>query len=113
MTRNWQCLRALLVTPGVGQGDQGVVEIERFGKILSLFGPMTEVDGFFQLVSYIFYHNSRFLFVDNTFKIESILKQKWFHGDMGAQECEAKLSNKKPGNYLTINTSLLLLTLVE
>eukprot|EP01102_Stenamoeba_stenopodia_P010580 TRINITY_DN3209_c0_g1_i2.p1 TRINITY_DN3209_c0_g1~~TRINITY_DN3209_c0_g1_i2.p1 ORF type:complete len:427 (+),score=59.12 TRINITY_DN3209_c0_g1_i2:90-1370(+) len=81
MTVNWQCLRALLVTSAVGQGDQGVIDIERFGKILSLFGPMSDIAGFFQL-------------------IESILKQKWFHGDMGAQECEAKLSNTKSGTYL-------------
>lgn len=75
IARYWQCLRALLVPSG------DVIDIERFGKILSLFGPMADIDGFFQL-------------------IESILKQKWFHGDMGAQECEVKLNKTKPGTYL-------------
>eukprot|EP01100_Stratorugosa_tubuloviscum_P013771 TRINITY_DN708_c0_g3_i1.p1 TRINITY_DN708_c0_g3~~TRINITY_DN708_c0_g3_i1.p1 ORF type:complete len:542 (+),score=245.95 TRINITY_DN708_c0_g3_i1:107-1732(+) len=84
----WNCLREIF-----GQKDNDpslknppmVVQIERFGRMVELFGPLTRSTG------------STPTFVDN---IVTLLRQLWFHGDISTNQAQALLTKEKKGTFL-------------
>jgi len=85
LSMQYYALFLLLVTNnsktiGSRVGDRAT--IERFGQILDWFGPIDSQQGMLN-------------------KIEAVLKEKWFHGDMDQKESESRLSTlSKDGSYL-------------
>jgi len=83
-----KCLEAVMAETTHTLRGTKVIRLETFGRILSLFGPLkTQVD---KTPDY-----KMFL------KIKSLLKEKWFHGDITGEEAETRLNAQpKPGYYL-------------
>jgi len=61
-------------------GTDEKVSIEQFSRILDWFGPMTGID-----------------ILD---RVENLLKQRWFHGEISSEDAEKKLSTQKKGTFL-------------
>eukprot|EP01089_Gocevia_fonbrunei_P023102 TRINITY_DN9593_c0_g1_i1.p1 TRINITY_DN9593_c0_g1~~TRINITY_DN9593_c0_g1_i1.p1 ORF type:complete len:568 (-),score=107.07 TRINITY_DN9593_c0_g1_i1:21-1724(-) len=78
--QNYRALKSLLVQSS-GPNMSDIVTIERFGQVLDWFGPINSSKGFLN-------------------KISSVLRQKWFHGDLNQTEAEARLSMVKTGGFL-------------
>jgi len=75
-----KCLEAVTLT-----GNNKTLDIERFGKILQWFGPLTSSN------------LNRSSFFD---RIESIIKNKWYHGELYSKEAEnILLSNNDKLRY--------------
>lgn len=66
-----------------------VVTLERFGHVLSWFGPLEVRSGAIE--------SSATTFLD---RILETLSQPWFHGDIERVPCEAALKDQTPGTYL-------------
>eukprot|EP01104_Vermistella_antarctica_P014036 TRINITY_DN4345_c0_g1_i1.p1 TRINITY_DN4345_c0_g1~~TRINITY_DN4345_c0_g1_i1.p1 ORF type:complete len:583 (+),score=95.87 TRINITY_DN4345_c0_g1_i1:118-1866(+) len=60
------------------------VSLERFGRILDWFGPIVDP-------------NRTFSFLD---KITGLLREPWFHGDVGTHEAESRLASQPVGTFL-------------
>ncbi|XP_049851659.1 dual specificity protein kinase shkC-like isoform X2 [Schistocerca gregaria] len=79
---NLKCLKALLLKKN---RSSDCVNIQDFGRILSLFGPIACPD-----------ENNR-TFLD---RIYHTLRNEWFHGDIDKDSAEALLSGKLPETFL-------------
>lgn len=66
-------------------GNKEAVSLDKFGKILSWFGPLIapnkKVQPMFQ-------------------KVYETLKENWFHGDINTQEAEERLKDREVGSFL-------------
>jgi len=62
-----------------------VVNLEKFGKVLAWFGPISVPE------------NRKILLLE---KITSLLKQSWFHGDVPTKVAESKLTAAREGTFL-------------
>lgn len=83
-----KCLRALIVEKARNrtEGGQEMVSLERFGKILSYFGPIDDPrtgNGYFILE-----------------RMRLMMINPWFHGDITTQEAQEKLSGKTGNTFL-------------
>jgi len=81
-TLPWRCLYVLVADKK--QNEEPVVHLEKFGQILNWFGPLKDPDGV-----------SRFLP-----RIQQILSQDWFQGNLDYDGAVHLLSAAKPGTYL-------------
>jgi len=87
---NMRCLRALLAEQPKAQGittstsEEGIVSVEKFGKILQLFGPIRDSTGRVTLLN----------------KVTSLLRKPWFHGDLSTQDAVARLTPQRVGTFL-------------
>jgi len=61
-----------------------IVKITRFGQVCAWFGPLQN-------------GNDTTVLLEN---ITSILKEKWFHGDLTQQEAEDRLGDQTKGTFL-------------
>eukprot|EP01095_Lingulamoeba_sp_RSL-Kostka_P012223 TRINITY_DN479_c0_g1_i2.p1 TRINITY_DN479_c0_g1~~TRINITY_DN479_c0_g1_i2.p1 ORF type:complete len:455 (-),score=155.91 TRINITY_DN479_c0_g1_i2:272-1636(-) len=61
-----------------------VVNIEKFGSVCAWFGPLSESNDPRSLLR----------------RMENILKQKWFHGDITTVEAEDRLTSQNKGTFL-------------
>ncbi len=75
-------LKTVMVEKDPYSGGE-TVHIERFGKITSLFGPIS--------------FNDPRHFLD---KVRSVLKQKWFHGNLSREQACDALKGMQPGSFL-------------
>jgi len=66
------------------QTEDRVVTMDRFGKVLSWFGPLVDLQ-------------YGVIILD---KIRLLLQKKWFHGDISTKDAEIRLMGKMPGAYL-------------
>lgn len=83
-----KCLKALIVEKARNrtEGGQEVVSLERFGKILSYFGPIDDPrtgNGYFILE-----------------RMRMMMYYPWFHGDITTKEAQEKLSGKTGNTFL-------------
>lgn len=87
---NFKCLKAVLAEEDQPRAvteigtDDALVSMERFGKVLSWFGPLVDL-------------HYGVIILD---KIRIILSKKWFHGNITTQDAEICLLSKGPGAYL-------------
>mmetsp|Transcript_16662 Transcript_16662/g.24878 ORF Transcript_16662/g.24878 Transcript_16662/m.24878 type:complete len:544 (+) Transcript_16662:58-1689(+) len=81
----FKCLKAMLVqAPKKKLGKKEIVNVVYFGKVLDWFGPFSpDADG-----------------QDMIHRVQNTLRQKWFHGDIGAAESEDKLRGQGVGAFL-------------
>eukprot|EP01102_Stenamoeba_stenopodia_P006404 TRINITY_DN1755_c0_g2_i1.p1 TRINITY_DN1755_c0_g2~~TRINITY_DN1755_c0_g2_i1.p1 ORF type:complete len:320 (+),score=100.47 TRINITY_DN1755_c0_g2_i1:887-1846(+) len=85
---HYECLKSILP---VKESDSTlrdpplIVNIDRFGHMLSLFGPLYNDP------------NAPSNFLE---KIKNCMKQPWFHGDITTSEAEKLLHSQKPGSFL-------------
>jgi serine/threonine protein kinase len=85
----WKALHAIVAEPDDDKtriDPPMVVNLERFGKVLSWFGPLEPRES-----------ASSFTILE---RVADALKQPWFHGDIARVRCEKSLSKKEPGTYL-------------
>jgi hypothetical protein len=79
-TLPFKCLHAVLVE----RKPEHIVTLERFGQVLRWFGPFRESDGRVRILQ----------------RIETLLKNSWFHGSIDYDDAVNKLRNKNPGTFL-------------
>eukprot|EP01087_Luapelamoeba_hula_P021694 TRINITY_DN762_c0_g1_i9.p1 TRINITY_DN762_c0_g1~~TRINITY_DN762_c0_g1_i9.p1 ORF type:complete len:1141 (+),score=200.87 TRINITY_DN762_c0_g1_i9:21-3443(+) len=81
--RNIVCLKEILCTRNKGRGGSYSVHIERFGQIVNCFGPLKPTT------------NKTILDT-----IRSILKKKWFHGDLSGHDAMKRIANAPMGTFI-------------
>lgn len=87
---NFKCLKAVLADDDQPRtvteigADDSLVSMERFGKVLSWFGPLVDL-------------HYGVIIMD---KIRIMLSKKWFHGNITTKDAEICLLSKGPGAYL-------------
>jgi len=79
-----KCLKAILAEVPKTDGAHGVdpdyvVTLEKFGRILEYFGPLSE---------------------GTLDTIRDMLQQRWFHGELDTASAAARLSGQPPGSFL-------------
>lgn len=87
-----RCLKMLLTSKlsleGLkkdSDGDEFVVDLDRFGNVLDWFGPIVDPA------------SKHVLFLD---RIRRTLSHEWFHGDVGQEESKTRLMPQEPGTFL-------------
>eukprot|EP01100_Stratorugosa_tubuloviscum_P007725 TRINITY_DN318_c0_g2_i1.p1 TRINITY_DN318_c0_g2~~TRINITY_DN318_c0_g2_i1.p1 ORF type:complete len:558 (+),score=207.30 TRINITY_DN318_c0_g2_i1:44-1675(+) len=83
----WKCCKIIMA-----QNDSDptfinppkIVNVERFGLMLTFFGPLTQTA-----------EEPNFLS-----KMKELMRQRWFHGDIGRVEAESKLKKETDGTFL-------------
>mmetsp|Transcript_2619 Transcript_2619/g.6290 ORF Transcript_2619/g.6290 Transcript_2619/m.6290 type:complete len:657 (+) Transcript_2619:174-2144(+) len=88
----WKCLEAVLAdkSSNLANEKNSVVKICKFGQVCAWFGPLTSFSPPIMV------------------KLHDTLKEKWFHGDVGAKEAEEKLqTNPKPSFLVRFSESQL------
>jgi hypothetical protein len=81
-----KCIEAVINAPGVRTEE---VSLERFGLFIHWFGPLLPLRG------------------DSVFqKLENLLKEEWFHGELSGPAAEELLSAKKAGGDFLVRCSL-------
>lgn len=75
----FKCLEAVLAEkPKDIISKDSVVNLELFGKVIAWFGPLSTL----------------------LYKVESVLSQRWFHGDLLTSEAEDRLNGQPKGTFL-------------
>jgi hypothetical protein len=91
MTLNFRCLRQLLAekprTGGAARSNIDAVSLERFGRFLNWFGPITD-----PAVTPVGHG-----ILD---RVRLTLMEPWFHGDTSTEEAQDRLSGKAAGTFL-------------
>jgi serine/threonine protein kinase len=81
---NFKCFKAVLAEPSPADSDDDICTLDRFGKVLSWFGPLVDpVHGVIMLP-----------------KIRMLLSKRWFHGDLSTRDAEVRLVGKGVGAFL-------------
>lgn len=101
-----ECIKAVFAKHGPEGDDNFVVTLERFGHMLTYFGPIVE-------------ENKSVLFLD---RVRRLLFQEWFHGETETAQAEnlinqflkdrpgmpflVRLSSTKPGNFVVTRATV-------
>eukprot|EP01120_Amphizonella_sp_Union-15-10_P007506 TRINITY_DN2538_c0_g1_i1.p1 TRINITY_DN2538_c0_g1~~TRINITY_DN2538_c0_g1_i1.p1 ORF type:complete len:499 (-),score=110.21 TRINITY_DN2538_c0_g1_i1:204-1700(-) len=86
-----KCLKTI-VTHNTQQTQEEVVSLEKFGKILTWFGPIFDPRD-----------STEQTFLD---RVRNVMSQPWFHGDVDTSSAQALLAGKPGGTFLVRFSSM-------